>query len=337
MSNTKIHFAGIELKNPIIVGSCNLSTEKKYLLRMQEAGAAAVVYKSLFEEQIQLEWLQMHDALTQYNERHAEMIQLFPNIEHAGPRQYLISLREAVETLQIPVIASINAVSSDTWVEYAAQVAQTGVAAIELNIYHAVDNFDLTEEDIISQQEEIIRKIVSLIQIPLIVKISPFYTNVLRVLKRFESAGARGFVLFNRLFQPDIDVEQQKHHFPYNLSNPEDNRLPLRYAGLLYGQTNASICASGGIMNGADVIKMILAGADAVQVVSVLYKQKIDVIASMLHQIEDWMNRHQVNSLDEIRGKLSAKNEKDHFAYKRAQYIDILMKSQEIFVKYPLP
>ena len=148
--------------------------------------------------------------------------------------------------------------------------------------------------------------------------------------------GVDGFVLFNRLFQPDIDIEKEDHHFPYHLSHEEDSRILLRYIGLLYGEIRGSLCANSGIFTGKDVIKMLLCGADCVQVVSTLYKNGIGQITQMLNEIEEWMDKKEYATIDSFRGKLSRKQIKDPFVYKRAQYVDILMKSEEIFKKYPM-
>jgi dihydroorotate dehydrogenase (fumarate) len=165
------------------------------------------------------------------------------------------------------------------------------------------------------------------------VKLSPFYTNTLGHIIELDRSGADGFVLFNRLFQPDIDIQKEEHHFPYNFSTENDNRLALRYAGILHGKTKGSICCNTGIMTGADVIKMLLAGANAVQIVSAVYKKGMHHISHMLQELETWMDKKGYNKLDDFRGKLSRDRLSDPFAYKRAQYVDILMKS-ETFVQY---
>lgn len=328
-------YMGIPLKNPVIVGSCNLSTDDRQLKKMEEAGAAAVVYKSLFEEQIQLENLKLSNQLDEFNERHAEMTRLFPNIDHAGPEEYLFELAKVVKMMNIPVFASLNAVNKETWVEYAKKIEEMGVAGLELNFYADPAGINTSGHDIIVEQIEAAREVVSALKIPVAVKLSPFYSNVLNVVKKFDDIGVKGFVLFNRLFQPDFDLDREIHHFPYNLSHPEDNRLPLRFTGILFGKVKGSLCANTGIFTGHDVVKMMLAGADVVQVVSTLYKNKVEVISEMLSQMEQWMNSKQYNSIDDFRGKLSEARSSDVFAYKRAQYIDILMKSEEIFRNYP--
>ncbi len=335
MATLNTTYMGIPLKNPIIVGSCNLSADDRQLKKIEEAGAAAIVYKSLFEEQIQLENLKLGNQLDEFNERHAEMTRLFPNIDHAGPEEYLFNLAKAVKMVNIPVFASLNAVNKETWIEYARKIEEIGVAGLELNFYADPADINTSGHDIIMEQIDVAKEVVSVLKIPVSVKLSPFYSNIINVVKKFDDNGIKGFVLFNRLFQPDFDLEREIHHFPYNLSHPEDNRLPLRFTGILYGKVKGNICANTGIFTGHDVVKMILAGADAVQVVSTLYKNKVGVITEMISQIEDWMKSKNYNSLDDFKGKLSEEKSSDLFAYKRAQYIDILMKSEEVFKKYP--
>lgn len=336
MSDLRTHYMGIELKNPIIVGASNLVTDLDNLKRIEEAGAGAVVYKSLFEEQVQLENLALSEAMDEYSERHAEMTTLFPDIEHAGPREFLMNLRNARKALSIPLFASLNAVYQETWVEYAEQLAETGVDGLELNFYSVPQDFNKTEAAITEEQIAIVQEVKKAVRIPVAVKMSPYYTNPLYLIKKLDEAGVNGVVLFNRLFQPDIDIDLEENYFPYNLSHQQDSRIALRFAGLLYGNINASICANTGILTGEDVITMILAGADCVQVVSTLYKNQIEYISTMLTDMQDWMHEKQYQKLDDFRGKLSKKRIKDPFAYKRAQYVDILLKSEEIFKRYPM-
>jgi dihydroorotate dehydrogenase (fumarate) len=335
MANLSTKYMGLNLKNPIIVGASNFVKDLDNIKKAEDAGASAIVYKTLFEEQIELERLQLSEELNQYNERHAEMISLFPDIEHAGPTEHLMHLRKTVETATIPVIASLNCVFEETWIEYAKAIEQTGVNAIELNFYSVPGDFKKEEKAIVNEQLDVVNHVKKNLKIPISVKLSPFYTNVLNLIQMMYFEGVDGFVLFNRLFQPDIDIEKETHHFPYHLSNEDDMRLPLRYVGLLYGEIHGSICANTGIFTGEDVIKQILAGADCVQVVSTLYKNGFGQIAKMLVDINDWMDQKKYDSIEDFRGKLSRKSLKDPFAYKRAQYIDILMKSEEIFIKYP--
>jgi dihydroorotate dehydrogenase (fumarate) len=333
MTNLKVHYMGFELRNPIIVGASNLCNKPDNLKRMEDAGAAAIVFKSLFEEQIQLESFQMEEELGEYDERHAEMITLFPKLEHAGPREHLMAIKKAKESVSIPVIASLNAVYRDTWIEYAKLLEEEGVDGLEVNFYAIPRDIEKTGESIEQEQTEILNEIKSSISIPVSVKLSASYSNPLNLINRMDQTGVEAFVLFNRLFQPEIDLEQEKHivHFP--LSSEEDNKLPLRFAGLLYGKIKAQICSNTGIYDGADVIKMLLAGADCVQVVGTLYKNRIEHISKMITDIEAWMTSKNYNSIDDFRGKLAEKNINDPFVYKRAQYVDLLLKSEDIFKK----
>ncbi|MBN1198828.1 MAG: dihydroorotate dehydrogenase-like protein [Bacteroidales bacterium] len=337
MSDLTTNYLGLKLKNPIIVGASNLVQNLDHIKKIQDAGAAAIVYKSLFEEQIELEKLQLSEELNQYNDRHAEMISLFPDIEHAGPTEHLHNLRKVVESVNIPVIASLNCLNNETWVEYARLIEQTGINAIELNFYAIPGDFKKEEKSIVTEQFDIIAEVTKNVKIPVSVKLSPYYTNILNIIQQMYFAGVEGFVVFNRLFQPDIDLDSMEHHFPYHLSNQEDNRQPLRYIGLLYGEIHGSLCANTGIFTGRDVIKMILAGADCVQVVSTVYKHGFEQVTNMLNEISGWMDEKGFDAIPQFQGKLAKKNLKDPFAYKRAQYVDILMKSEEIFKHYPLP
>src|ERR1039457_6702233 len=290
MADLTTKYMGLKLKNPIIVGASNLVKDQAVVKKIEEAGAAAIVYKTLFEEQIELERLQLSEELNQYNDRHAEMISLFPDVEHAGPAEHLMNLRKMVENVNIPVIASLNCTFKDTWVEYAKAIEQTGVSALELNFYAVPGDFKKEEKAIINDQLDIVNSVKANLKIPVAVKLSPFYTNVLNVIQVMYYEGVDGFVLFNRLFQPDIDIETEKHHFPYNLSNEEDNRLALRFAGLLYKEIRGSICSNTGIFDGKDVIKMLLAGGDCVQVVSTIYQHGTEQLTRMLKEIEEWMD-----------------------------------------------
>jgi len=336
MVDLKTKYLGLELKNPVILGASNLVTKLDNIKRAEESGAAAVVYKSLFEEQIQLESAQLDDELEEYNERNAEMVKLFPTIEHAGPQEHLVNLRKVKESIKIPVIASLNAIYTESWIEYAQLLEQTGVDALEFNFFYVPHDTQTDGRDVTQNQLEIIKAVKTKVKLPISVKLSPFYANPLNIVSQMDKLGVNGFVLFNRLFQPDIDIEKQQHFTPFNLSNPEDNKLTLRFAGLLYGTVAGSICGNTGIYSGADVIKMILAGADCVQVVSTVYKNKVEYIATMLKDLQAWMESKKYSKLDDFRGKLSQKKLNDPFIYKRAQYIDLLLKSDQIFKKLPV-
>ncbi len=334
MVDLKTKYLGLDLKNPVILGASNLVTKIDNLKRAEEAGAAAIVYKSLFEEQIQLESAQLDDQLEEYNERNAEMVKLFPSIEHAGPEEHLVNLRKVKETLGIPVIASLNAIYTESWIDYAQQLEQTGVDALEFNFFYIPRDTQTDGRDVNNQQLEIIKAVKPKIKLPISIKVSPFYANPLNVVSQMDKLGVDGFVLFNRLFQPDIDIEKEQHFSPFNLSSPEDNKLSLRFAGIALRNNWRIHLRNTGIFSGADVVKMILAGADCVQVVSTVYKNKIEYISTILKDLQTWMESKNYKNLADFRGKLSQKNTNDPFVYKRAQYIDLLLKSDQIFKKH---
>lgn len=332
-TNLSVNYGGLTLKNPIIMGASNIVTEVQNLERLEQAGVAAIVYKSLFEEQIELESLhldQVHESLSDWDAEHSS---IFPPARHAGPAEHLRQLKEARQHLSIPLIGSLNCIHDDTWLEYALKMEDTGIDALELNFYQSNLDFELSAEHIEAKQLRTLEIIRAAVRLPLFVKLSPFYTNTLKFISSLDQIGVDGFVLFNRFFQPDIDVTKEEHHYPYNFSSESDNRLALRYAGLLYKKIRGNVASNTGIISGKDVIKMILAGADAVQVVSTVYKKGISTITTMLQEIEGWMTKRNYHALLDFQGKLSREKLADPFVYKRAQYVDILMKS-EMFLQY---
>lgn len=330
MINLATNYMGIELKNPIIAGASSMSTDLNMLLKLEKAGAAAIVYKTLFEEQINLESAQFDDQLDAMGGLHAEMTSLYPKLQHAGPEAHLVNLRKAKETLGIPVIASLNCLYDNTWIEYARLIEKTGVDGIELNFYFVPGDFEAEGRSIEEMHLDLVKTLKSKLTIPVSVKLSSFYSNPLNFISRLDKTGVDALVIFNRMFEPEINIQDVKHSAPFYLSHEGDYRLALRYAGLLYGNINADVCANTGIYEGHDVIKMILAGADAVQVVSTLYKHKPEHIATMLTEIEDWMTTKKYSSLADFKGKLSKKELKDPFVYKRGQYIDLLLGSDQL-------
>jgi dihydroorotate dehydrogenase (fumarate) len=336
MKNLSVKYMGIELKNPVIIGANPMTSNIDTLKKIEEAGAAAVVFRSLFEEQIQLERLQMEEDIKEYADRFAEQSSLYPEVKHAGPEEHLYNLRKAKESVGIPVIASLNAISEETWVEYAQQIEQTGVDGIELNFYSVPKDFDSSGENVENNQIEILKAVKKKVSIPVSVKLSFFYSNPLNFISKLDKKGADGFVLFNRFYQPGIDIFSQKIVSGHNLSNQAENEIPLRFAGLLYSNINAGICSNSGIHEGSDVIKMLLAGANCVQMVSTIYKNGISHISEILQDVVKWMDSKNYNSISEFNGLLSKKNIKDPFVYKRSQYVDLLINSDEIFNKHPM-
>jgi dihydroorotate dehydrogenase (fumarate) len=330
MINLATNYMGIKLKNPIIAGASGMSADLNMLKKLEKAGAAAVVYKTLFEEQINLEGALFDDQMEANEGLHAEMTSLHPKLQYAGPEAHLVNLRKAKENLEIPVIASLNCLYDNTWLEYARLIEKTGVDGIELNFYFVPGDFEADGRSLEEAQLDLVKTIKSKITIPVSVKLSSFYSNPLNFISRLDKAGVNAVVIFNRMFEPEINVQEIKHIAPFYLSHEGDYRLALRYAGLLYGNMKAQVCANTGIYQGNDVIKMILAGADCVQVVSTLYKHKPEHIETILSDITAWMESNKYSTLSDFRGKLSKKAVKDPFVYKRGQYVDLLLASDQL-------
>jgi dihydroorotate dehydrogenase (fumarate) len=322
-----VKYMGITLKNPVIIGANNLVSSVENLKRMEEAGASAIVYKSLFEEQLHMENLEYSNFIDEYVAQNSDETSPYPDMDVTGPKEYLFKLKKAKEVLNIPLFASLNAVYDVSWVDYAKQIEAIGVDGIELNFYTLPKEMDSAEIDFINWQFVIVIKIKVAINIPVAIKLRSFYNNPLTVIKRMDDLGADAFVLFNRFFQPDIDLDKEEMVFPYNLSSNGDYGLSLRFAGLLYKNIEADICSSTGVFSGDDVAKLIMAGADTVQIVSLLYKNGIESIKTVIEELEQFMARKNYTRLDDFRGKLSQKRIDDSFAYSRAQYLDFLVNS----------
>jgi dihydroorotate dehydrogenase (fumarate) len=274
-----------------------------------------------------MESFKLQEQLQAHNDLYAEMTTLFPEVEHAGAEPHLMWVRRAKETLGIPIIASLNAVTRETWVEFAKQLAGTGVDGLELNFYATPSDAHQSAADIENEQVETLKQIVAAVKVPVSVKLSYFYTNPLNVIKRMDDCGVGAFVLFNRFFQPDMDVEKESNLFPHNTSTSVDNRIPLRYTGLLAGDLKADIAANTGILTSQDVIKLILAGATGVQLVSTLFKNRAPYVATLLEEVTDWMDRKGYASVEDFRGKLSYRNNPDPWVYRRAQYVRLLLRA----------
>ena len=332
MKNLKTTYMGIELDNPLILGACNMSHDIDDLLKAEDNGVGAIVFKSLFEEQVQLERLQLEEKLTEYDNVHAEMITNHPRIEFSDTEKHLVKLRKARERLSVPLIASLNAVHQDSWLDYATQLAQTGVDGLELNLYQTPTDFQIESKEIEDYQINIVKNIKKKLSIPVSVKLSSEYTNVLTLIKKMDTAGVNGFVLFNAFYQPDININTLKHKRNFNLSKKGEYRKTMRYAGMLFGEIDGDVCSSRGIFDGDDIVKHILSGSKCVQMVSSFYKNGLEHIGVAKKQLSDWMEEKEFNSIEEFRGKMANKNlAPESMVYKRAQYVDLLMRSDNIF------
>ncbi len=331
MANLNTTYLGIKLKNPLIVGASPLTADPEKLQKLNHAGA--IVIKSLFEEQIQLEEMEMMNAMEEYANRNAEMTSLFPALKHAGAKEHLLKLKMAKQNIDIPVIASINAINQDTWADYAKQIEDTGVDAIELNYYITPRSLEMAGSEMIQKRVETLERVKKSVKIPIAVKLSPYYTNPLSVVNTMDQKGANGFVLFNRLFQPDIDIEKEELKQSIVLSNSHDLRIALRFTGLIYGNIKADIATAGGVLTGEDAIKSILAGASAFQVVSSLLRNGPNFIKTILDDLSKWMDKKGYANIDDFKGKLSRNKLSDPFAYRRSQYVDILLQSEKYLFK----
>jgi len=336
MANLNVEFMGLSLKNPIIVGACTLSATVEGAQELERAGAAAIVYKSLFEEQIQMERAQLADELDEYTDRNAEMTSIFPAIEHAGPKAHIMRLSEVKKNIDIPVIASLNCIYDVTWFDYAKQLEDAGIDALELNFYQMPGDVDKTAAQLEDEKVKIVKTLKERLLIPFCIKLSPYYTNTLNFVNRLDQAGASAFVLFNRLFQPEIDVNTESHVTKFNLSHQGDFKLGLRYIGLMHKKIEAGLCGTNGIYTYEDVLQMLLCGADIVQMVSALYKNQPAYIAQVLSELEAWMDDKGYKNIGEFRGKLSDSELKASDIYYRAQYLDFILHPEEIVNKYPM-
>ena len=331
MADLTTTYMGLKLKSPVIAGACELTSNIDKIKKIEQAGAGAIVCKSLFEEEIQLESLELDKDLHQHDDMHPEALTIFPDLEEKGPDYHLYWIKKTKTNSEIPIIASLNAVNEEIWIEYAKKIEQTGVDGIELNLYSSPCINQNTSSKIEEKQLAILKKIRKAIDLPISVKLSPYYTNLSGFIKQIDNIGIDGFVLFNRFFQSNIDINSEKFTMQFNFSHKDDNRLPLRFTGLLAGKVKGALCSSTGIMDSDDVIRMILAGADAVQVVSTLYKNGPNHIKTILTGLEKWMDEKHYSNLKDFRGKMSQEklNSKDIWAYKRAQYVRMLMQPSE--------
>ncbi len=329
MADLKTTYLGMEIKNPVIAGASRLTSNVEKIRELEEKGAAAIVCASLFEEQIQLMKYKLdNDMAAMKLDADPEMHRFFSERTFVGPDEHLMWLKKTKEAVSVPVIGSLNAVNEGTWTEYARQIEDTGVDALECNFYFVPGDDVFGADDIESSQLRIMEAVKKAVNIPVSVKLSFFYTNPSGFIKRAAETGVAGFVLFNRLFEPDIDLAETRHTTPLNLSNEGDNRPGLRFAGLLYGNIDAEIILNTGIYTGSDAARAVLSGANTVQVVSALFKYGTGQIAVILEELGSYMDSNDYSSLADFRGKLSRKNINDPFVYKRAQYINLLLKSE---------
>ncbi len=322
--NLKTSYMGIELENPIVVAACSISSMIDRIEMAEKAGAGAMIIRSLFEEQIQLDALRLDEALAVGAERFAESISYFPELRHGGASEHLTWIEKSRKAITLPLIASLNAAGPGGWSKYARQLEGTGVDGLELNVYAVPTDPKRTAPEIEQELYEIIEAVVGEVEIPVAVKLSPFYTSLPNIASELAKREVGALVLFNRFLQPDIDPSSEDLHGEMVLSTPSEIKLPLRWVALLYGRIDCDLVLNTGVHSGLDVAKAILAGATAIQTASALLKNGIPYLSTMLRELENWMQEHGYESLQDFRGKLSQRESDDPFTFERAQYIKLL-------------
>jgi dihydroorotate dehydrogenase (fumarate) len=320
------HYLGLKLRTPLVVSASPLSEDIDNLKRMEDAGASGVVLYSLFEEQLRQDRLELNQRLEHGTESYAEALTYFPDAEEyrLGPEEYLKHIAAAKKSTRVPIIASLNGSSAGGWTEYAKLIEQAGADALELNIYYIPTDLHLTGTEVEMTYLDILKAVKANVKIPVAVKLSPFFSNFANMAKRLDDAGADGLVLFNRFYQPDIELESLEVKPNILLSTPMAMRLPLRWIALLYGKLNASLAATSGIHRASDALKMLLVGADVTMLCSTIIRHGIPQIAMIERDLTDWLTEHEYESVSQLKGSLSQKNCAEPAAFERAQYMKAL-------------
>jgi dihydroorotate dehydrogenase (fumarate) len=316
-------YLGLKLRSPLVPSASPLSEEVDSIKQMEDAGASAVVLYSLFEEQLRQDSAELAHHMEHGTESFAEALTYFPEPEEfrLGPEEYLQHIAKAKKAVKIPVIASLNGSSVGGWTDYAKAIEQAGADALELNIYFIPTDTDLECKRIEKTYLDILKAVRSSVTIPVAVKLSPFFTNFAHMAQLLDKAGANGLVLFNRFYQPDIDLESLEIRPNILLSTPMAMRVPLRWIALLYGKVQANLAATSGIHRASDVLKMLMAGADVTMLCSALIRHGVRQIGVIERDLVAWMEEHEYTSVTQLKGSLSQKNCADPSAFERAQYM----------------
>ncbi|MBW7887697.1 MAG: dihydroorotate dehydrogenase-like protein [Bacteroidetes bacterium] len=319
-------YLGLPLKNPIVASASPMSRTVGSIRLMEDYGASAVVLYSIFEEQIRHESKEIFHHLTAPAESYAEATSYFPEPHeyHAGPDEYLEHIRRVKESVGIPVIGSINGVTDGGWIEYAKLIEQAGVDALELNIYYIPTDSSVPSDSIEKTYYDIVNDVRSQVKIPIAVKMSPFFTSVANVARNLDAMGVNGLVLFNRFYQPDINLDTLNVEPGVVLSSSNSIRLPLRWIAILNGKIKASLAATTGVHTAEDVIKLTMAGADVTMMCSALLRHGPRKIREVLDDMQRWMIDREYESLNMMRGSMSHKNVADPSAFERANYMKAL-------------
>ena len=316
-------YLGLKLRSPLVPAASPLSEEIDNIKQMEDAGAAAVVIYSLFEEQLRQDRLELAQNMDQGTFSNPEALTFFPEPEEfrLGPDEYLEHIAKAKAAVKMPVIASLNGSSTGGWTRYAKAIEQAGADALELNIYYIPTDLNLSSTRVEQNYIDILKAVKSEISIPVAVKLSPFFTNFANMAKRLDEAGADGLVLFNRFYQPDIDLESLEIRPNILLSTPMAMRVPLRWVALLFGKLRANLAATSGIHRASDVLKMLMAGADVTMLCSALIRHGVRQLSVIERDLVAWMEEHEYQSVSQLKGSLSQKNCADPSAFERAQYM----------------
>jgi dihydroorotate dehydrogenase (fumarate) len=319
-------YLGFKLPHPVVAGASPWGLDLDKVRQMEDAGAAAIVMPSLFEEQITKESLATSDAMDTPANSFAEALSYFPNVDEfrVGPHEYLETIRKIKAAVKVPVIASLNGVTRGGWLDYAKLMAEAGADALELNVYYLATDMDECSRDVENRAVELLTAVKGTVKVPVAVKLSPFYSSIPCIAGQLDKAGADGLVLFNRFYQPDINIETLETERVLHLSTSEELLLRLRWLAVLSGRVNASLACSGGVHTTADVVKAVMAGANAVQVVSAMLKAGPEVLRTLRTQLAEWLEKHEYESLKQMQGSMNLSRSPDPSAYERANYVHIL-------------
>lgn len=319
-------YMGLKLNSPILVSACTLTEQTDNILRMEDSGAGAVVMPSLFEEQIRKEEARLNTVLSETSYAFPEALDYFPDLEdfNVGLDEYMENIRKAKERVRIPVIGSLNGITTEGWIDYARQIEQAGADALEVNIFFIPGDIAMSSAEVEHRYLNIIEAIKTTVKIPVAVKLNPYFSAMGNMALRMKNSGADGLVLFNRFYQPDFDINELVLKTDLHYSESSEIRLPLLWIALLYGKVKLSLAATTGVQSAVEVVKYLLAGADVVMTASSLYKNGIPYLKTMNKELQDWMYMMGFDSIDAFRGNMSQQHIADPTAYERANYIRIL-------------
>lgn len=329
-------YLGLKLKNPLVPSSSPLMRSLGNLRQMEDAGAAAVVLHSLFEEQVRLESHTLNEYLTHGTESYAEALSYFPDAAEyqTGPEEYLEHIRRAKEALDIPVIASLNGVSSGWWMQFARDIEQAGADALELNIYYVPTDVEMSSQDVEQLYLDALSVVKTAVTIPVTMKLSPYFSAMGHMAKRLADGGANGLVLFNRFYQPDLDLEELEVVPNLKLSSSVELRLPLRWIAILYGRVPLDLALTTGVHTVMDVLKGVAAGAAITMLASELLANGIPRLMVLRSGIESWLIDHEYESLSQLQGSMSQINCAEPAAFERANYMRVLSSFTPPFLRY---